>query len=848
MMAHIHCPMCGKLNPPELDECQFCGARIKPILASTPLESKPIQAGEKLIKSGTSEFEKVRSLKDGSIHPGEVPTKKNTAELEKALPSWLRSLRDGKNSAENASPAGTASGEKPPATPDANPGSDSPGALPDWLTGLEKSASEDEEVPDWLVGLRSDKTAESAIVPDEEGQSTPELGNPDWMARLGGESQAAAFESPLSEKPVLGGSSEPPSADLSPDWLQSLQSTGSSSQEPPVSSQGEEKNLPDWFSSLPGIPADSEPALGGTQESAPAEGLPDWLNQFQEKTAGPEPDQPAAGAESTPDWLSGFGTEAGAPISAPTENVPEWLSNLEEKSSTEFKTPAAFIGSDSQVAGSSAGETPDWLSQLQADVNTAEEVEKHKDDFEIVSELPAQTKGTEPLPEWLAGIERTAPPSSGTPALIVENKGNPPGDAGETAFSMEAPDWLSKLKPEQGAEKGTESEEEQPSAGNIEAAALPSWVQAMRPVESVVAEAKTTPLNEDQVTEQSGPLAGLVGVLPSGPGLGLLRKPPAYSAKLQVSEGQQRYVTYFDQLVAGETHPHTAGAARLTSNRLWRWLITLLLVMAVGLPLITGSQVTPALSPSLLSSDKGAAATVIEGLQANAPVLVAFDYEPALSGELEAVAAPLFDQLLSKGVRLTLVSTSPTGPALAERFLQTTPLVNAHQYRSGEQYVNLGYLVEGPASISYFAGAPAEAMPVTVNGDPAWATPPLQGILHLSDFAAVVILTDNADTGRNWIEQSSQYLGKTPMVMVISAQAEPMIRPYFDSGQLKGLVSGLVDAKIYEQSYNRPGLAYHYWDSFSFGVFVVELLIVIGATWSALAAWRTRSSDTGGKA
>ena len=268
--------------------------------------------------------------------------------------------------------------------------------------------------------------------------------------------------------------------------------------------------------------------------------------------------------------------------------------------------------------------------------------------------------------------------------------------------------------------------------------------------------------------------------------------------------------------------------------------------MAVGLPLFTGTQITPA--TSLLSSDKGAASTLIEGIPANAPVLVAFDYDPALSGELEAAAAPLIDQLQFKGTRLTMVSTSPTGPALAERFFQTALLVNSHQYISGEQYVNLGYLAGGPAGISYFASAPAAAMPYTVNGDPAWATPPLQGVLHLSDFAAVVILTDNADTGRNWIEQTSQYLGKTPMVMVISAQAEPMIRPYFDSGQLKGLVSGLLDAKIYEQSYNRPGLAYHYWDSYSIGMLVAELLIVIGATWSAVVAWRARRSDTGVKA
>ena len=244
-MADVHCPMCGKLNPPELDECQFCGARIKPLLASTPVDSKPIQAGEQPVKSEPSEFEKAKSAKTGSIHPGEVPTKKNTAELEKALPSWLRSLREGKNSAENESQAGTSSDVNLPATSDATPSSDSPGNLPDWLTGLDKAASEDEEVPDWLAGLRSDKPGESAVVPDAEGESTPELGNLDWMARLGGEPQATAFEPSINEQPALEVSPEPASDNLSPDWLQSLQSTGSSAQEPPVASPGG-GNLPEW--------------------------------------------------------------------------------------------------------------------------------------------------------------------------------------------------------------------------------------------------------------------------------------------------------------------------------------------------------------------------------------------------------------------------------------------------------------------------------------------------------------------------------------------------------------------------------------------------------------------------
>jgi len=234
--------------------------------------------------------------------------------------------------------------------------------------------------------------------------------------------------------------------------------------------------------------------------------------------------------------------------------------------------------------------------------------------------------------------------------------------------------------------------------------------------------------------------------------------------------------------------------------------------------------------------------------------LVVFDYDPALSGELEAVAAPLMDRLLSKGVPLALLSTSPTGPILAEHFLQTTPLVKDYQYQSGNQYINLGYLAGGPSGILDFADAPTEAVTVGMDGQPVWVAGPLQAIQKLSDFAAVIILTDNADTGRNWIEQAGPRLGSTPMMMVISAQAEPMIRPYFDSGQLKGLVSGLSDAKVYEQSNqslgttHQFGLDNQYWDSFSVGMLVAELIIAAGGLMGFLIYWRAHHKNSGEEA
>ena len=38
-MAEIRCPMCGKPNPENLDICQYCQARLKPLIASTPSDS-----------------------------------------------------------------------------------------------------------------------------------------------------------------------------------------------------------------------------------------------------------------------------------------------------------------------------------------------------------------------------------------------------------------------------------------------------------------------------------------------------------------------------------------------------------------------------------------------------------------------------------------------------------------------------------------------------------------------------------------------------------------------------------------------------------------------------------------
>jgi len=80
------------------------------------------------------------------------------------------------------------------------------------------------------------------------------------------------------------------------------------------------------------------------------------------------------------------------------------------------------------------------------------------------------------------------------------------------------------------------------------------------------------------------------------------------------------------------------------------------------------------------------------------------------------------------------------------------------------------------------------------------------------------------------VEQTEDSRGAVPILVVSSAQSAPMIYPYYDSGQVAGIVSGLYGGAIFEQQYNngRPGLARNYWDAYSIGMLLAMLLLVVG--------------------
>jgi hypothetical protein len=65
--------------------------------------------------------------------------------------------------------------------------------------------------------------------------------------------------------------------------------------------------------------------------------------------------------------------------------------------------------------------------------------------------------------------------------------------------------------------------------------------------------------------------------------------------------------------------------------------------------------------------------------------------------------------------------------------------------------------------------------------------------------------------------------------MIISAQAEPMVLPYYQASprQVQGLVTGLRGSAAYARLTGRSGLSSAYWEAFSAGLVVAVLLISI---------------------
>lgn len=691
-----------------------------------------------------------------------------------------------------------------------------------------------------------------------------------WLNDFGASSPASVPE----QQPSV------PADDLG--WLKDFESTSSSN--PPAQQPVEPQDDLGWLSSFGETPAAEQPPVQTTSESKDDLG---WLNNFDQSTISQQP------IEKPPDdlsWLSGIESTPETPIQRPSETKDDlgWLNSFGAASEgpqqptsqpqEDFSWLSSFDGtpqpSQPEATPTTSGADLSWLNDLQGSseslsaapfVESSFEQDQPEDEpgniHESTQYSPAKTARLNPneevpVPDWLKSA--TEAPSMPVNAgdldqfredynipsapeqpfswknVVHEPRPEEPSTLSnrdvDSLFSVGMPDWLSQPAPEESPKPAQEIGIHAEGGEALSPVDLPSWVQAMRPVEAVISDTHAV---EDLPTEKEGPLAGFKGVIPVVP-IGSSRRPQPVPLKLQATAEQQSSAAIMEQILASETSPRALLSTPVfTSQRTLRRIIAIVMWVLLGTIVFMRTQILP-VSP-VLSTDADYASRTLELIPDNSSVLVVLDYEPSLAGEMEAASGPLLNHLvLLRHPSLSFISTSPTGAGLVERLLKNTNINTSTGlgYQSGQNYFNLGYLPGGEAGMLTFIQSPDSG--------------------GFSRYSAVILLTDHADSSRAWVEQlqiqkqNDPAIVNQPLLVVSSAQAGPMLQPYVSSRQITGMVNGLADAARYEHKNNvPPGITRSYWDAFGVGVMYAVLVIVLGSLWSLVAGIRARHAEAG---
>lgn len=507
-----------------------------------------------------------------------------------------------------------------------------------------------------------------------------------------------------------------------------------------------------------------------------------------------------------------------------------------EEADREFE--AADIEPDSLAPGSDQLAVGIDAEDLEEEVELLTTVPISTD---IESTMPSREELADQTPNWLReGVsedEITAAPDAElphVPALIVEDEeidlDEFEGDFLSAEISAEEmPSWLDDL----GSDIGDEEMDEEEAEVELARAKLPPWLEAMRPLETFRAEPEIVEVEEEEITEAAGPLAGLRGVLLAEPVVAMPRTASAEAAALDISERHYTNTEILRQMISEEELEQTKAEEAAAPLPLARWIISLLLVLAVAVPSLLGfpNFMEPYAAPFELNPF----ITLMESIPLGQPALLIYDYEPAFSPEMDAVAGAMVENLITRRQPLITMSSRPTGALLADRMILRTgadrELVN------GVDYLHLGYLPGGATGMQLFAASPRSSitdgfrLPEDIAEGSTWDLPITADILGVGDFSAIALLTSNTETARNWVEQLTPYLGDTPLVIVATAGTEPMVRPYYESPapQVQGMLTGIHAAVKYEVRNGTLSDATQNWNSFGTSILVAEVILLGGA-------------------
>lgn len=263
-----------------------------------------------------------------------------------------------------------------------------------------------------------------------------------------------------------------------------------------------------------------------------------------------------------------------------------------------------------------------------------------------------------------------------------------------------------------------------------------------------------------------------------------------------------------------------------------RWVFLFLIVVCV----IT--YIIPFQIPTLVEAEVRSIYEYVDSLQPGEVVLIAIDYDPNSLAELHPMTYVIVEHCWRKNLRVIFTALSQNGPGMADRAIRdiTDSLKMDKEYNGtlfkgrdivdGIDYCFLGYKPYYQLVILGMGQNFRLPFPNDYYGTPLDSVPMMRGIQNYDQVACVLDISGGNITDA-WISYG-QGRFNFPLALGLTGVMTAQYYPYLGSGQVFGIMGGLLGAAQYEHLADNAGRAKDGMKVQLFAHYVIILFIVLG--------------------
>lgn len=242
-----------------------------------------------------------------------------------------------------------------------------------------------------------------------------------------------------------------------------------------------------------------------------------------------------------------------------------------------------------------------------------------------------------------------------------------------------------------------------------------------------------------------------------------------------------------------------------------RWVFLFLTVVCVA-----GYYVDYSI-PIRVTKETKAIYDFVDSLPPGDIVFVAIDYDPSNQAELHPMTYAIMEHAFRKNLRIIFTALSQNGPGMADQAIRDITdsvaldrTYNGIEYRgrqikNGIDYTFLGYKPYYAIIILSMGQNFRISFPTDYYGTPLDSLPMMRGVLNYDNIACLIDLSGGNITDA-WISYG-QGRYNFPLALGLTGVMTAQYYPYLNSGQIFGIMGGMLGAAQYERLADNPGLA-----------------------------------------